>query len=343
MTRIIHRESGRMGQDAPKVERPHPLEKDAIFGSWDFKWPVGTAIKVAFQFPHWLDQARDADRETFVKVIQSIRTQAEQWRGANLSFSWFGLESNRMPDLVFAPSDPTDRDRSTALLSPTASQYGKANYDVLISLEKLSQDGAKQSREGTRLMLPSAELGTYNRRADYGVPTAYLGPLGAWGSAPSADYYLSGEAPNELQNLAKFHIVHEFGHILGLIHAHQDPVRRSTNDGTLRAPTPGTSREEVQELLVTLLNTRLGLDRKHVSQQVASMVGSQVMAVWPGNERHSDWSRVHGPSVMTVPYLHCLLGDNPAPPRVCPVCEAEVKQYQTPTRGDLELLRALYS
>jgi hypothetical protein len=176
-------------------------------------------------------------------------------------------------------------------------------YDVLVSLENLPlaridpfkfsaseippvSAPSEPGRE--RVILPTTELGSYARRVDYGSPTMFIGRFGEL-RRRSLEEYL--KLP-----LGEHIVVHEFGHVLGLAHEHQNPhyTDRPYRD---------------VETMSLAIKTGFALDELPTDDEVRQ----QVLERWPGNLAFSDWRDTRNDSlyeldsVMTYPYHRSLL------------------------------------
>lgn len=334
MPSLNARSQRRLGRDASRPAKLNEQdEANAIFGTWDFKWPRKSIIRVAFQFPRWLSSESGPDRETFISVVSNIQRITSLWTAdSSLSFDW--LSPGKLT-LAAVPEANIATDTSDALvpsLSAKSAEFGKTEYDVLVSLDQLSLAG-NPGPTTTAYALPSAELGTYNRRSNYGTPTVYLGPLGIW-TADAKDYYAPASGKDDIRRLVRFHILHEFGHVLGLVHTHQDPKWRQAN------PDAYPRDELVGARLRSILTDRLKLSASFVDKQLPQFADSHVVDPWPGNAKYSDWRSDAAPSAMFVPFMHCLRADGALVPAVCPDCLAEIPQAPSP--GDLAQLAAIY-
>lgn len=306
-----------------------------VQGTWDFKWPLDTTIRVAFQRPSSAGALRH-----FEAVKGIICELARQWTNppkgheAAIAFSWVD---------DFEPQDDTDPQNGSPFDHPAS---GKAvrDYDVLVSLEPLPlgirHPVTIESLE--RIFLPRSELGTFARRIDYAVPTLYLGPFGGAPDFDLARHYRENR-------LARYYVVHEFGHVLGLAHEHQSPSRRRSlnklygdlagtiarvsalsdeierDRSALRIGEDGRASARLQQKLEErhhlLAPFRDRLRAFFATQQVSLSLNSaalddfivgQLLEPWPGSERFSDWQDPQGQfeveSIMNVPRLGCLLG-----------------------------------
>jgi len=198
-----------------------------VFGTWDFKWPQGSVIRVAFQR---LQQSHPSLRGITIDdayqraLFTKVKTRASTWLSggypggnANIFFQFF----DESPDDWWpAPIGP-----GWSLSRPGGSP-GHA-YDVLVSLTPLDpvqEPPTDEQLPGAIHRLPRAQLGTYARRVPLGTPTVYLGRPQYMKDGPAAT------SVSQYFNSDQFGhcIVHEFGHVLGLPHEHQNP-RAQTN------------------------------------------------------------------------------------------------------------------
>jgi hypothetical protein len=205
----------------PSGDSPTGRNDGRLFGTWDFKWRAGEVIDVAFLQPraelvkalvdhrvHFEGSAQETeflgDTTGVPRLTRIIELLARRWlqRPANIEFKF---------DHELFP-----RDR--------AKWPAERRYDVLVSLDDLPLTRPEAKVEGVkplRFFLPSSELGRYSQRIDYGNPTVYLGKRQYWSlwqepeRTSSREYFDSPEFTHW--------VIHEFGHVLGLPHEHQNP------------------------------------------------------------------------------------------------------------------------
>ena len=108
-----------------------------VTGTWDFKWPHGKKIRVAFQKPKRRIKTLD-----FEKIVRTIRDLAETWTlkagkpTAGIGFTWDRVSYFRLPSRTISKTRaPTCRDKSQ-------DDYTHRDYDVLVSLDPLPLDWA---------------------------------------------------------------------------------------------------------------------------------------------------------------------------------------------------------
>jgi hypothetical protein len=243
-----------------------------IYGTWDFKWPQGTTIRVAFQ--EWLRDSgaipervefdtQDpaelkilADRTGYARLTRIVECLARRWLARTPSIDFKFEHDTYIPRRPEEPTDQAFRNSADDL------------YDVLISLAPLPQhqkrqllqaDGTTESHE-TKYFLPGSELGRYAQRIDYGVPSTYLGKREHLAASP-AEYFSSPE----------FHhwVVHEFGHVLGLPHEQQNPNINHR-----------IQLKEKDEL-VKILQTALGYPPGPVQDITPAEIEEEIIQPWP--------------------------------------------------------------
>ncbi|MFZ5894978.1 MAG: hypothetical protein ACOY0T_28215 [Myxococcota bacterium] len=317
-----------------------------IAGTWDFKWPLNSKIRIAFQEP----PVRLVSDAAFQDAKKLVIACAEAWTlppTLQLDFDCPDLH----PPFDEAPS-PMDRHRS----SFTAKEAASNSYDVLISLQDLPVMKYDPFRgpglEVESVQLPVSTLGSYARRADYGAPTMYLGRFGRFLNHDFVKYF---ELP-----LVQSIIIHEFGHMLGLPHLHQHPDLVVPSE-----PISSKMRERVRQLdaarrafykdegsVRTMLSDLLALDIH------AEVVSDHLISVWRGNKEFSDWVSLSGEalerhqvdgtldSIMTFPYYRFTLAGGAS----CASCSSidDVLRaldggYLTkPGAEDIRMLRRMY-
>jgi hypothetical protein len=323
-----------------------------ISGTWDFKWPRGSKIRVAFQK---LPEAMVGLTLAPVKdvVIQHAAKWADVLPAGSVTFEF--LET----DLDAPLGEPKERDarpepdRQRSPFEPNTASAPL--YDVLVSLADLPLtlfDEFRGAREVERVVLPFSELGTYARRADYGTPTIYLGRFGdaVQEKDPSA-FVRYFQSP-----LAAHIIVHEFGHVLGLPHTHQHPrlvpVSAAVHGGSIKDRRKGIDEErkkfyrseaEIRKVIAGMLGVELSDEA----------IQEQLLNGWRGNEAFSDWLDLSRdevaaheadatlPSVMTFPYYGCMKKGHPGCSRcqgVAPFDDA----FTAPQPHDIDMLRRMY-
>lgn len=339
-------------------------EEIEVAGTWDYKWPLGTTIRVAFQRP--------ADDRDFDEAKTRVQALAQRWteriatfqqahpqafgsssltEGIGFQFVEQDLEPPLGRHVASQGETPSDQPRDEppqsyrgVLLpllepqqnrSPFAANDPELNdYDVLVSFADLPvhrvdpfrlHDNGEPVRESVHL--PFSEIGSYARRVDYGEPTLFLGRFGE-SLGLSLKEYLATE-------LAESIVVHEFGHVLGLAHAHQNPLFEDRD--------VFVSQNELRKRVVEAF----GVQGDAIPDEFLS---ENLLEPWPGNVTFSDWGLPKGTlkdlrSVMTYPHYQSLLKDGGAvdikslyqPPQT-----SKAQALLCPTTCDIEDLLRMY-
>lgn len=183
-------------------------DRDALHGTWDFLWPRGKTVRIAVQQLSDVGQEIYGDGQPFEHIVQAFIEQTRRWNG-RAGISLEVLERQ-------LPAVRRERERRLRFTSDQAPPW--LDYDVLVSFEPLPVEIELPWLEGGRpqieeLHFPSASLGSFHTRAEFGIPTLQLGVREHF--SDKTRYFGSDEF--------KHWTVHELGHVLGLPHIHQHP------------------------------------------------------------------------------------------------------------------------
>jgi len=311
----------RLPQARTTARSASPQGAGEIMGTWDFKWPEGAELRVAFQRPPGVSTTEFTDAKTAIIAL------AQRWHQSRnpLRFSF------DTPD--FGPPEFKQQGKHPQNRTSTTSEAWR-EYDILISLEPIKGLTRTDTIGGKteHIFMPQSEVGSYARRIDFGTPSMYLGPMSGYVGKLDA-YYESGDAIMEMM------VVHEFGHALGLGHEHQSPLARAA----LGLSKASYDFDKAREILIN----RFGVAPTDLpkSPETAEFLEAHLGLPWPGNPRFSDWrayargSNIN--SIMSVAYHDCALLTNP---HHCTSTGCTVMQILTyPTTEDFDALRAMYS
>jgi hypothetical protein len=301
-------------QQGSTAERTSPPGVE-LAGTWDFKWPQGRCIRVAFQ---------DGPIPNKQRVLAHLKRVAQRWlRDPDDPKHRISLDFDFVDTLFPAPRDPETHGSS----SPA--ERAARSYDVLISLAPLPVFEPETPGDPKAVIeAPTSQLGSYALRSDYGVPTAYLGPPAGYGDAqqPLSERLSQYFASRQFE----FVVAHEFGHILGLAHEHQNPNLRLKwlDNDRIRA--------------VMRAAWQLPLEHELSSDDY---IDSEIKLPWPGSAPFSDWR----PASESVPlkdsimahalFRQFLHSDESSATRVVGGTDDEPV---APTPEDLAQLRRMY-
>jgi hypothetical protein len=322
-----------------------------ITGTYDFRWPLRTTIRVNFQ-PYGdinliaLARAKVAKAFQSWQVYDTITSPGIQLayeltnvdvpavddgpddRGVEKHYAGVAIESTYpreahlrgMLDNIRGVRRPFDK-------AKTYESSTLFKYDVLVSiapLPLLTPQNPLNELGPTLIEFPQSELGAYSRREDFGMPTIYIGRPKAAAAKTDIEWFESAEGV--------FTVVHEIGHVLGLAHEHQNPKRELQwkNDVDINA------------ILAARNGGELPFDEDFASKEIKNR--------WPGSDQFSEWRDVDPQnrggrfeSVMTKPIAWCLIQGHKCDS--LELCDTEQTGYQrlsTPQPEDLKQLSRMY-
>jgi hypothetical protein len=313
-----------------RLQSKRPLAPTTrLTGTYDFRWPRGTIIRIAFQ---------KANNAVLQVARANIAAALESWGvypklkkdGPAVGYVFLAetlqagkaMTEKEIGDakaVLQAQIDRTEdgqkerfkRERDGFLREAAKANAARPDaqhlnqeppleYDVLISLADLPLVIPKNEHIESvpRVSLyAQAELGAYAKREDYGLPTAYLGCPPSFREGGSADdraiAWLNSDE-------GKFTTAHEVGHLLGLVHEHQNPQR-----------TIDWLNDEV--ILKDLIKVRQG---DPIYEDFVKLVLTQKWPIDP-EERFSQWRTPANPfeqeidSVMAEPIHLCAQKTSP--------------------------------
>ena len=305
-----------------------------ILGTWDYKWPLGSQIRVAFQKP---PESMNVTPQAFQDARSKVEALALRWRESLATDPKYEALLTQLPKLEFLQSDDqlfepplgpensiTDQHRSPFRTDK------RIQYDVLVSLQDLPVTRADPFRgfgeELEELVIPTCDLGSYARRSDYAAPTVYLGRYGKYLEEDLVDYLD--------MDVGRQTVVHIFGHVFGLAHSYQHPTLVEGLRSEFYQPTSA---------VIEFIKRNLGIE---LTQE---MVNENLLQIWPGDLEFSDWldftpaeraahRKGNLDSVMTPPYYSALIeGTDAAKSGALP------EEFVTlPSARDLDTLRLMY-
>lgn len=308
-------------------------DADVIMGTWDYKWPLGSVIRVAFQRPAGFTP------EDFQAARAAVQAIAERWHDDKAAIRFdFSTPDFDVPATRGEKVHP--RQRSDNLGGSWR------EYDVLVSLAPLPltlEDTITEENPFQDVFLPLSQLGTYARRIDYGTPTLFVGPMHQNFESLAAYYS---------EPLAQNMVLHEFGHALGLAHEHQNPILRKK----LGLEEGDYDLAKARELLITRLGVPEAklppLNPADPADPTTLFLRSHLELSWPGNPRFSDWRTDSDTfeSVMTVPYHACALKPEAAERLKIESCDCgadscdsyKAALFDRPTSADRAFLAEMY-
>lgn len=294
------------------ADEDHSREHE-ISGTWDFKWPLGSELRVAFQKP---PEEMQISANDFRDAVRHVVGYARRWQlPPQLQLTFLSDPSQFLEPPLGEKNSLTDQHRS-AFDSATAQ---RVKYDILVSMQDLPLRRVDPFRafgqEIDDVLFPVSELGSYARRTDYGAPTMYIGRFGHVLQEKFLSYYAK-------HPLAQHVTVHEFGHALGIPHMHQHPDLILPEEHGKEIPSERAKYKQLDQArsefyrpaseVQAVIQSALGI------QVTPEIVSDHLVEVFRGNKAFSDWVTLSPeartdhrqnaslPSVMTLPlYAAC--------------------------------------
>ncbi len=227
-----------------------------LFGTWDFKWPHGHTVTIAFQ-----KLVGDEKGARLAKHRQAFLDAIEPWKRSRARIKFATAERD-------LPAPANEREAKSYLQG-----HVPISYDVLVSFADMPQTlPITERRPGeVEVDTQSSELGSYSRRVDYGVPTLFVGP--AAGRSREAHFERTWFTATAC---------HEFGHALGLAHTHQNPLFRVSQ------PTPDVTNKTIEQLTDAFPAARPPEGQQEIEEEIV-LPWPHVVAASGGAIAYSDW------------------------------------------------------